>query len=134
MSAVRKFRVVAAITSVALITSLTPTSAYGGAQVVGDAGIQSCSEAYVEIWEHSWFNGRGLRICYGSNIPNLATYNFDNITSSATFNELSRNTSVCLYSEIGYIGEIWKATSDQSVQWWGPVPPNDWATSVKFGC
>lgn len=84
---------------------------------VGEAfGIQSCSQAYVDLWENYGSNGNGLRVCYPTNIPNPATYGFNNITSSVVFNEITVNTTVCLYSEVNYIGEIWKATSDASAQ------------------
>ena len=127
MSTNRKVPIFASL-ALMLAAALAPATAVQA----GEVGIQSCSQAYVDIWQHYGFNGNGLRICYGTNIPNLATYGFDNITSSAVFNEITANTTVCLYSEINYIGEIWKATSDASVQW--ILPPNDWASSVKFGC
>jgi peptidase inhibitor family I36 len=130
MSTNRKVRKAPILASLALIVAagFAPVTAVQA----GGAGVQSCSQAWVNIWEHYGFNGRGLHICYGVSIPNLATYGFNNITSSAQFDEITVNTTVCLYSEINYIGEIWKATSDASVQW--IFPPNDWASSVKFGC
>lgn len=93
----------------------------------------SCSQAYVDIFEHSGFNGSGLHICYGNNIPNLAAYNFDDKTSSARFNEITVDTTVCLYSQPNYNVLIWKATADLEVQWFW-LYPNDSASSVKFNC
>lgn len=35
-------------------------------------------------------------------------------------------------SELNYIGQVWKATSNADEHW--ILLPNDWTTSVKFGC
>lgn len=122
-------RIIRIVTSISLIIAVAAAPATIQA---GRFGVQSCSQAYVIIWEHYGYNGRGLQICYGTNIPDLGVYGFDNITSAAQFRELSLNTSVCLYSELNYIGQVWKATSNADEHW--IFPPNDWTTSVKFGC
>lgn len=115
----------------------------------------SCSQAYVDLSEDvTIFGGNGdtLRVCFGTNIANLATvtvqtgdhYCFPNSGSNHTWNDCISwarfteqggfNTTVCLYSEINYINQIWKGSNNGDTgPFWGP-PANDAATSVKFGC
>jgi hypothetical protein len=144
----RKVRILASL-GLFLVSAVVPPEALGGIQTIdsGDS-IQSCSQAYVIIWENTGYNGDGLQICYGTNISNLANVpvltgdhkcdpnpngNWDNCTSAVQFSESSVNTTVCLYSEVNYIGQFWKGTNNGDHNSW-IFPPNDWATSVKFGC
>jgi len=144
----RRLRALATL-ALFLVTAAMPPQAFGGIQTIGNGdSIQSCSQAYVIIWENTGYNGDGLEICYGTNISNLATIsdltgdhkcdpnpngNWDNCTSAVQFSESSVNTTVCLYSEVNYISQIWKGVNSGDQQNW-IFPPNDWASSVKFGC
>ncbi len=102
----------------------------------------SCSQAKVTVYENHGFNGDTLVVCFGANLNNLANVfngcgaggSWDNCISSAKFQEFAgTNTTVCLYSEPGYVSQIWKGTNNNdSVQWF--FPPNDWTSSIKFGC
>jgi hypothetical protein len=111
---------------------IVPPASGATKTVSSDIGIQSCSQAYIILWEHVGYNGRGLRVCYGVNIPNLAAYGFNDITSSAQYRELSLNTTACVYTEPSYVILLKKFTVNEDAQWF--LFGNDAISSVRFGC
>jgi len=148
MSVRRKARILGSL-ALLLASTIAPTQASAGAET-----LQSCLDAYVDVTEDVTIfggSGDGLHICFNSALPNLANVpvqtgdhkcnpdsnshgTFNNCISWAQFHESGVNTTVCLYYEVNYIGQLWKGTNNGDTgAFWTP-PQGDSTTSIKFGC
>jgi hypothetical protein len=102
----------------------------------------TCHQAWIDLWQHSGFNGSGLRVCPSHDIPDLSLYvvngvNMNNVVSAIQFNEGTVDKHACVYDATNYVphplfGMIFDAKVDASKSFgvtdWG----NDKASSVRF--
>jgi hypothetical protein len=115
--------------------------------------LASCAQANLTVWEDYGYNGDGLVICSPVNLPNLGNVvhtqpgicnggvgfdDWDNCISAAQFFEFGGfNTSACLFTEVNFLGFIWKGVNNGNQEHWLLGPPfglNDTATSTRFVC
>ncbi len=98
-----KRRLATIFASLMLALSWTGVAAAGNFHTLGgDSVLDNCDLAKITLWENTGYNGNGLAICYGFNVPDLATYGFNNITSSAVYVKGTVTTNACLYDLINY--------------------------------